>query len=185
MSRFGDDDNGPSYPLDIHTPKKCRVCQRPEAESHWGGKCATCGRCHGVTPQGRCTFRAETWEGGRAGFCGWHHRVKGDDQSNTFEEFERWVGMLVRGQYCDRWTHFTPVELWNAMGGTRTGQQAAWCGGGDCPHRPDDPHVQPRRPVQIEPKAPPREANEAERAARRALLLEQARVIRGDDPVLL
>lgn len=118
---------------------QCLLCKKQPAERKWAGKCERCGRCHGYTNGARCAFRAESFPGGSSGYCGWHERAASDPQANTLEEFVAWIAVLLKSRYCDRWTHYTPAELWTAMQGDGRAT-AKWCGGADCRHR-DQPLI--------------------------------------------
>lgn len=118
-----------------------RCHQREQARSGgvllYRGLCVECGRCHGGTDKGRCTFRSEAYpEARRFGYCGWHERVVASPHANTFEEFEWWCDALTVAKVCDRWTHFTPLMLWNGMEGRRGHEKATRCSNGECPHAP-------------------------------------------------
>lgn len=143
---------------------KCYVCRK--RPPHRSGKCEECGRCAGITDRGRCTFRAESGQGGRTQFCSWHDVIVGS-QDNHFEEFERWCMRLVRARVCDRWTHFTPHILWEAMRGARGQEHPYWCGGGDCPFmgQPLLPGALTKPPARMEPITPPSSRPAAEHIA--------------------
>ena len=165
-------------PVAVERVTPCRTCNRRPGMGVYGGRCVECGRCHGETGRGRCTFRAEVFDGWR-GTCGWHERVH-VPTDNTFEEFEAWIGVLRRARICDRWTHFTPVTLWEGMAGTRNGVVAAPCGEADCPNQPDElPPPGPRRPFTAPTLPTPRATDDWHRAR----VLEQARQLRAVERV--
>lgn len=89
--------------------------------------------------------------------CSWHYNLLTNPRlAEEFEEFERWVLMLVEVPYCSVWTH-DPVEaLWAAVHG----------------ERPLPPFPQPCRLLSCPHAVPPEEILSAREAFRdvRALL---------------
>lgn len=156
------------------TPK-CLTCRQHPADKGWAGKCERCGRCHGYTNGARCAFRAEAWDTGAAGFCGWHHRTVNDPQVNTLEDLAAWMARLLGARICDRWTHYTASELWDAMQGHGRAF-AKWCGGGDCPHRDEPPMP---GALTEPPKRPDTPTPEIRDAAWRDHVMRQAHQLRG------
>lgn len=118
----------------------CPICRRPAARGDSGallyrGLCIDCGRCHGQTALGRCTFRSESFpDGRRHGFCAWHDHVIGNHRADTLAELSHWATVLLEAKVCDRWTHFTPLMIWEGMEGKRGPERVAPCLSDSCPH---------------------------------------------------
>ncbi len=121
--------------------EKCPGCHyRPSARQESGallyrGLCIECGRCNAQTARGRCTFRSESFpDGRRYGFCAWHDHVIGNQRADTLDELSHWATILLEAKVCDRWTHFTPLMLWEGMEGKRGHEHVAPCLSDSCPH---------------------------------------------------